>query len=160
MVFFFFFTKTLKCSSTKISEALILISCSNYRLVVLVQASSLLGHKRKSDTDEILPTSDEEMKLLLREDTLANDFDKKIDELNREFDTVSINFNFMIFIKKYLTNLLFNFFQSSWLLSINLGWEGGVHVQTCGHHLHMDCLRAYLQSLRGQQRQQSLAVDR
>lgn len=100
------------------------------------------------------------MKLLLREDTLANDFDKKIDELNREFDTVSINFNFMIFIKKYLTNLLFNFFQSSWLLSINLGWEGGVHVQTCGHHLHMDCLRAYLQSLRGQQRQQSLAVDR
>lgn len=61
---------------------------------MLVQASSVLGHKRKSDTDEILPTSDEEMKLLLREDTLANDFDKKIDELNREFDTVNNFFNF------------------------------------------------------------------
>lgn len=50
--------------------------------------------------------------------------------------------------------------QFSWLISVNLGWEGGVHVQTCGHHLHLDCLKSYLESLRSQQRQQSLAVDR
>lgn len=40
-----------------------------------------------------------------------------------------------------------------------MGWEGGVHVQTCGHHLHLDCLKSYLQSLQSQQRQPSLAVD-
>ncbi|KAG5337844.1 UBR3 ligase, partial [Acromyrmex heyeri] len=50
--------------------------------------------------------------------------------------------------------------QLSWLLSVNIGWEGGVHVQTCGHHLHLDCLKSYLESLRSQQRQQSLAVER
>lgn len=50
--------------------------------------------------------------------------------------------------------------QFSWLVSVNLGWEGGVHVQTCGHHLHLDCLKSYLESLRSQQRQQSLAVER
>ncbi|KAL0268005.1 UNVERIFIED_CONTAM: hypothetical protein PYX00_010107 [Menopon gallinae] len=104
-------------------------------LVVLVQASSVLGHKRKSNTEEVLPTSDEEKKVLLREDSLASDFDKRVEELNREFDA------------------------NSWLLSINVGWDNGVHVQTCGHHLHMDCLKAYLQSL-SQQRQQALAVDR
>lgn len=51
-------------------------------------------------------------------------------------------------------------FQLSWQLSVNIGWEGGVHVQTCGHHLHLGCLKSYLASLRGQQRHQNLAVDR
>lgn len=51
--------------------------------------------------------------------------------------------------------------QLSWQLSVNIGWEGGVHVQTCGHHLHLGCLKSYLTSLRGgQQRHQNLAVDR
>nr|AZA04497.1 E3 ubiquitin-protein ligase [Gerris buenoi] len=43
------------------------------------------------------------------------------------------------------------------MMSVNVGWEGGVHVQTCGHHLHLDCLKSYLSSLRSQQR---LAADR
>ena len=59
-----------------------------------------------------------------------------------------------------LFKLLYFFPQFSWLLSVNLGWEGGVHVQTCGHHLHLDCLKSYRASLRGQQRQQNIAVDR
>lgn len=50
--------------------------------------------------------------------------------------------------------------QQSWLLSINLGWDGGVHVQTCGHHLHLDCLNSYLHSLRLQQRQQNLIPEK
>lgn len=29
---------------------------------------------------------------------------------------------------------------------------GNVHVQTCGHHLHLRCWRSYLASLRGAQR--------
>ena len=43
---------------------------------------------------------------------------------------------------------------------MNQGWEDGVHVQTCGHHLHLDCLKSYLQTLRNQQRQVTLAVER
>lgn len=32
-------------------------------------------------------------------------------------------------------------------------------MQTCGHHLHLDCLLPYIKSLNHQQRQLSLAVD-
>ncbi|XP_069676263.1 E3 ubiquitin-protein ligase Ubr3 isoform X3 [Periplaneta americana] len=105
-------------------------------LVVLVQATSILGHKRRSADQAVLPTSEEERQTLRRDDSLASEFDRRVEELNRQFDCLS------------------------WLLAVNLGWEGGVHVQTCGHHLHLDCLKSYLHSLRSQQRQQSLAVDR
>ncbi|XP_054287000.1 E3 ubiquitin-protein ligase Ubr3-like isoform X1 [Macrosteles quadrilineatus] len=99
-------------------------------LAVLVQATSVLGHKRRSADPAMLPTSDEERQAFQQTGklSLAADFDRKIEELDREFD------------------------QLSWLVSVNLGWEGGVHVQTCGHHLHLDCLKAYLRSLRNQQR--------
>lgn len=43
-----------------------------------------------------------------------------------------------------------NFNSNSWLNSLNIGWEGGVHVQTCGHYLHLDCHKSYMNSLRGQ----------
>ncbi|XP_012142217.1 ubr3 ubiquitin ligase isoform X3 [Megachile rotundata] len=103
-------------------------------LVVLVQATSVIGHERQQTERLILPTSDEDPPIP-KDDTRGAYFDRRMDELNRHFDTIS------------------------WLLSVNLGWEGGVHVQTCGHHLHLDCLKSYLQSLRNQQRHQSLAVD-
>uniref|UniRef100_A0A8D8RJ41 E3 ubiquitin-protein ligase n=1 Tax=Cacopsylla melanoneura TaxID=428564 RepID=A0A8D8RJ41_9HEMI len=96
-------------------------------LVVLMQATSVLGHKRRTSRPVQLPTSDEERQNLRRDETLACEFDKRIEELDRNFD------------------------RFSWLVSVNLGWEGGVHVQTCGHHLHLDCLTSYLNSLRGQQ---------
>ncbi|XP_068083669.1 E3 ubiquitin-protein ligase Ubr3 isoform X2 [Anabrus simplex] len=105
-------------------------------LVVLLQATSVLGHKRKGLEHAVLPTCDEERQNLRRDDSLASDFDRRVEELSMQFDSFS------------------------WQLSVNLGWEGGVHIQTCGHHLHLDCLRSYLQSLRQQQRQQSIAVDR
>ncbi|KAK6617898.1 hypothetical protein RUM43_014127 [Polyplax serrata] len=105
-------------------------------LIVLVQGSSVLGYQRKSNANEILPTSDDDKKVSVREDSRANDFDKRVFELNREFDS------------------------NSWLLSVNLGWEGGVYVQTCGHHAHMSCLRSYCQYLRDQERHQSVAVDK
>ncbi|XP_046390043.1 E3 ubiquitin-protein ligase Ubr3 isoform X2 [Ischnura elegans] len=105
-------------------------------LVVLVQATSVAGHKRRTMEAPILPTNEEEKHNLRQHDGLACEFDRRISELSRHFDT------------------------SSWLLSVNMGWEGGVHVQTCGHHLHLDCLKSYLHSLRSQQRQQNLAVDR
>ncbi|XP_043272202.1 E3 ubiquitin-protein ligase Ubr3 isoform X3 [Venturia canescens] len=104
-------------------------------LVVLVQATSVVGHERQQSERLQLPTSDDDP-AIPKGDTRGSHFDNRIDEMNRHFDT------------------------PSWQLSVNLGWEGGVHVQTCGHHLHLDCLKAYRQSLRSQQRQQSLAVDR
>lgn len=65
-----------------------------------------------------------------------------------------------IFLYIFHNTIYFVILQFSWLISVNLGWEGGVHVQTCGHHLHLDCLKSYLESLRSQQRHQSLAVER
>lgn len=40
------------------------------------------------------------------------------------------------------------FFKSSCLLAVSIGWEGGVYVQTCGHTLHIDCHKSYMESLR------------
>ncbi|XP_011691605.1 PREDICTED: E3 ubiquitin-protein ligase UBR3 isoform X2 [Wasmannia auropunctata] len=104
-------------------------------LVVLVQATSVIGLERQQSERLALPTSDDDPPIP-EEDTRGAHFDRKLEEMAELFDTFS------------------------WLLSINLGWDGGVHVQTCGHHLHLDCLKSYLESLRSQQRQQSLAVER
>lgn len=41
-----------------------------------------------------------------------------------------------------------SFFKSSCLLAVSIGWEGGVYVQTCGHTLHIDCHKSYMESLR------------
>lgn len=38
--------------------------------------------------------------------------------------------------------------QESVSLSVNIGWHGGVHVQTCGHYVHMNCHSSYMDSLK------------
>lgn len=43
---------------------------------------------------------------------------------------------------------LFCILQSSCLQSVSIGWDGGVYVQTCGHTLHIDCQKSYMESLR------------
>ena len=63
-------------------------------------------------------------------------------------------------MERRVENLRQYFNESSWLLSLNIGHEGGVYVHTCGHYLHLDCHKQYLQSLKSQQRQQSLNVER
>lgn len=45
-------------------------------------------------------------------------------------------------------------------MSVSVGWEGGVHVATCGHHLHLRCLHAYLRALAAPQRPHNLHVER
>ncbi|XP_053987373.1 E3 ubiquitin-protein ligase Ubr3 [Hylaeus volcanicus] len=102
-------------------------------LVVLVQATSITGHERQQTERLVLPTSDDDPPIP-KGDTRGAHFDRTMEEMTNHFETVS------------------------WALAVNLGWEGGVHVQTCGHHLHLDCLKSYLQSLRNQQRH-TLAVD-
>lgn len=104
-------------------------------LVVLLQPTSVLGHKR-SRKEFKLPTNDEEQAYLKLKNKLSDNFNRRIELLSEQFD------------------------DGSWQLSVNLGWEGGVHLQTCGHHLHLECHKSYLQSLKNQQRQQqSLDVD-
>ena len=33
-------------------------------------------------------------------------------------------------------------------MSVNIGWEGGIHAQTCGHYVHLDCHTSYIRSLK------------
>jgi E3 ubiquitin-protein ligase UBR3 len=126
-------------------------------LVVLLQASSIIGHRKRNPEPETLPISEEERLIFAksREHTLASDFVKRGEQLHREFDSVS----WVLFFIEYFQDFKL-FFQAPWQLALNLGCESGVHVQTCGHHIHLECLMPYLNSLRTQQRQQSLAVDR
>uniref|UniRef100_A0A4W3I964 E3 ubiquitin-protein ligase n=1 Tax=Callorhinchus milii TaxID=7868 RepID=A0A4W3I964_CALMI len=99
-------------------------------LVVLLQASSVLGHRRKSVEPKNLPTSDEEQ--IYPEDTCGTAHDVRITELQQYFK------------------------DSSCLQSVSIGWEGGVYVQTCGHTLHIDCHKSYMESLRNDQVVQSI----
>ncbi|XP_074027443.1 ubr3 ubiquitin ligase isoform X2 [Leptinotarsa decemlineata] len=106
-------------------------------LVVLIQATSVIGHRRRQGQERpVLPTCEDEREFLRRDDTLSGEFDKRIYELDRHFD------------------------PQSWFLSVNLGWDGGVHVQTCGHYLHLYCLNSYLISLRTLQRSNTLSPEK
>ena len=106
-------------------------------LVVLLQATSVLAHKRHNTGCGLaLPVNDEERVLLNKVDTLSVEMERRIDNLRQHMD------------------------ENSWLSSLNIGYEGGVYAHTCGHYLHLDCHKQYLQSLRSQQRQQSLNVER
>lgn len=109
-------------------------------LVTLLQPSSVLGHRHKvgNESNNRLPTCSEEEgpAQTAREETMYAHNERRVDEFKQHFE------------------------DSSWLLSISGGWEGGVHVQTCGHHIHMDCLKGYLSALKTQQRQHNISVDR
>lgn len=57
-------------------------------LVVLVQASSVLGHRRKFGAGEraVLPTTEDERRELNRDDVQASEFDRRVEEFDRHFD--------------------------------------------------------------------------
>ncbi|KAM4698256.1 LOW QUALITY PROTEIN: E3 ubiquitin-protein ligase UBR3 [Rhinophrynus dorsalis] len=103
-------------------------------LVVLLQASSVLGHRRKSTEPKKLPTTEEEQ--IYQEGTCAASHDVKLTILQRYFK------------------------DSSCLQSVSIGWEGGVYVQTCGHTLHIDCHKSYMESLRNDQVLPGFSVDK
>lgn len=64
-------------------------------LVVLVQATSVIGHRRRHGHGErtTLPTCDEEREGLKRDDILSSEFDRRVEELDRHFDPVSQTFS-------------------------------------------------------------------
>lgn len=64
-------------------------------LVVLVQSTSVVGHRRRHGTHgerAVLPTCEEERYSLRRDDTQASEFDRRIEELDQHFDSVSVFF--------------------------------------------------------------------
>uniref|UniRef100_A0A8C7NG24 E3 ubiquitin-protein ligase n=1 Tax=Oncorhynchus mykiss TaxID=8022 RepID=A0A8C7NG24_ONCMY len=103
-------------------------------LVVLLQASSVLGHRCKSDETKKLPTTDDEH--IYPADTCGAAHDVRLALMQRFFK------------------------DSSCLQSVSIGWEGGVYVQTCGHTLHIDCHKSYMVSLRNDQMLQGFSVDK
>ncbi|KAK0134878.1 E3 ubiquitin-protein ligase ubr3 [Merluccius polli] len=103
-------------------------------LVVLLQASSVLGHRCKSGNAKKLPTSDEEH--VYAADTCGVAHDLRLALMQRFFR------------------------ESSCLQSVSIGWDGGVYVQTCGHTLHIDCHKSYMESLRNDQVLQGFSVDK
>ncbi|XP_055005615.1 E3 ubiquitin-protein ligase ubr3 isoform X1 [Boleophthalmus pectinirostris] len=103
-------------------------------LVVLLQASSVLGHRSKSKDAKKLPTSDEEH--IYPSDTCGVAHDVRLTLMQRFFK------------------------DSSCLQSVSIGWDGGVYVQTCGHTLHIDCHKSYMESLRNDQVLQGFSVDK
>ncbi|XP_077010220.1 E3 ubiquitin-protein ligase UBR3 isoform X1 [Tamandua tetradactyla] len=103
-------------------------------LVVLLQASSVLGQCRDSTEPKKLPITEEEQ--IYPWDTCAAVHDVRLSLLQRYFK------------------------DSSCLLAVSIGWEGGVYVQTCGHTLHIDCHKSYMESLRNDQVLQGFSVDK
>uniref|UniRef100_M3XNY5 E3 ubiquitin-protein ligase n=1 Tax=Mustela putorius furo TaxID=9669 RepID=M3XNY5_MUSPF len=103
-------------------------------LVVLLQASSVLGQCRDNIDPKKLPITEEEQ--IYPWDTCAAVHDVRLSLLQRYFK------------------------DSSCLLAVSIGWEGGVYVQTCGHTLHIDCHKSYMESLRNDQVLQGFSVDK
>uniref|UniRef100_A0A9J8CCB2 E3 ubiquitin-protein ligase n=1 Tax=Cyprinus carpio carpio TaxID=630221 RepID=A0A9J8CCB2_CYPCA len=94
----------------------------------------VLGHRCRSDTPKRLPTTDEEH--IYPEDTCGAAHDVRLSLMQRYFK------------------------DSSCLQSVSIGWDGGVYVQTCGHTLHIDCHKSYMESLRNDQVLQGFSVDK
>lgn len=57
-------------------------------LAVLVQASSVLGARRRTPPPK-LPTSESELQALRHAETMATAFDQRLEDLKRHFDDVS-----------------------------------------------------------------------
>ncbi|KAI0233528.1 E3 ubiquitin-protein ligase UBR3 [Lamellibrachia satsuma] len=103
-------------------------------LVALLQPTSVLGHSQHCEDPAELPVSG----------TMPSpETNNRAAEFNRRVKRMLEHFN-----------------ENSCLLSVNIGWEGGVHIQTCGHYVHLDCHRSYLESLKTPSHQHSLQVNK
>lgn len=98
-------------------------------LVVLVESSGIVGHRRRIAERLPLPLNDEDKDRLALTTRLASEFQRRTELLSLKFG------------------------DESWYLSNNMAYDNGVHVQSCGHHVHLSCLEAYLKTLYTTQRQ-------
>ena len=98
-------------------------------LVTLIQSSSVLAHKHESTNHLVLPTTEEEQNLPKPwEDSLGKQYDELFNVMNQTYDSHSC------------------------LLAVHRGWKAGIHIQSCGHHMHYDCRSSYCETLRHQPR--------
>uniref|UniRef100_A0A6P4F644 E3 ubiquitin-protein ligase n=1 Tax=Drosophila rhopaloa TaxID=1041015 RepID=A0A6P4F644_DRORH len=98
-------------------------------LVVLVESSGIVGHRRRIAERLPLPLNAEDESRLEHTTRLAAEFSRRTELLSLKFG------------------------DESWYLSNNMAYDNGVHVQSCGHHVHLSCLEAYLKTLYTTQRQ-------
>ncbi|XP_017029164.1 E3 ubiquitin-protein ligase Ubr3 isoform X1 [Drosophila kikkawai] len=98
-------------------------------LVVLVESSGIVGHRRRIPERLPLPLNVEDEYQLAHATRLAAEFGRRTELLSMKFG------------------------DESWYLSNNMAYDNGVHVQSCGHHVHLGCLEAYLKTLYTTQRQ-------
>lgn len=105
-------------------------------LVVLVESSSVTGHRRRSGERSKLPLCDEDREEAGPMLSMSQEFNRRIELMSEAYG------------------------KESWYFGQNLGWEGGVHVQSCGHHVHLTCHDAYRHSLFTSQRPQNLMIER
>lgn len=76
------------------------------KIYFLLKATSVLGHKQRSSEPAVLPTSDEERHGHHKHLSLAADFDRKVEELDREFDKV-----ITVHLTSFLNSAILYFFQ-------------------------------------------------
>ena len=133
-------------------------------LVTLTQSTSVLAHRHRETSHLILPTTDERAASApstssssspsssshpqpprsgpsppgatlptptvesMQEDSLGTEYQYRFLELLQEFNPKSV------------------------FLSVHHSWKGGIHVQSCGHHMHFDCRQSYCETLKQQMR--------
>lgn len=103
-------------------------------LVVLIESSGVVGHRKKHGERLTLPLNDEEFTSMPIER-----FSKEAIQRNHQ--------------------LTQRFGDESWFLTSNNSFESGIFVQSCGHYIHLHCHEGYINSLHSQ-RQQNLSVER
>ena len=99
-------------------------------LVTLVQSTSVLAHRHTSHRHLVLPTSPEEEEALA--EALQRSSGRENELLHEQFSST--------------------FSSAMASLSLTKGVKGGVHIQSCGHHMHYDCRQSYCETLKQQGR--------
>ncbi|KAK7110558.1 E3 ubiquitin-protein ligase UBR3-like [Littorina saxatilis] len=103
-------------------------------LVIFLQSTSVLGHRQHSDVQESLtaaPTPDQ-MEAVRCAGIMRN----RHMELLKHFEEASCD------------------------MSVSIGWDGGVFATTCGHYLHLDCQRSYIDTLQNQPQTETISFSR
>ncbi|XP_053609787.1 E3 ubiquitin-protein ligase Ubr3 [Plodia interpunctella] len=122
-------------------------------LCVLLQSTSVLGHRRRAGAaSSASPVASSSSSCLNAKLPLS---EAELRRLSAARDATAAAHHYRLSI-----DLHDHFDKESWLMSVSVGWEGGVHVQSCGHHLHLRCLQLYLRSLAAPQRPHNLHVER
>ncbi|CAB3374678.1 Hypothetical predicted protein [Cloeon dipterum] len=119
-------SNTNQCTCAICSKSSVSTDEAPMGLVALVQTTHALRFsKRANALLDSLPVSDEDCAALPKsmENNLAKDYDDRFKKLS-------------------------SIFGSSCQLTMDMSGKGGVHVQTCGHHIHIQCLLEYLESLK------------